>query len=118
MAIFPGICFAFFGLFMGMLVWSRALRWIHTLWIAIKARRSGNSTEAPASSFVVLAFLHSGPWLLAATIAFAWVILSRPHQSGWPWFFGGMLIAPLYVAITVWLVLRRMRRLRAQRTGP
>jgi hypothetical protein len=118
MTILPGVCFAFFGLFVGLLVWSRAVRWIHSIWVAVKARRSGNPADAPASSFLVLALLHSGPWLLATVIAFAWIILSRPHPAGWHWFFGGMLATPLLIAVNVAVFMRRVRRRRAQPTEP
>lgn len=98
---------AVFGLLIGLLVWSRTVWWVHFVWVATRDRQSG---VVPRLSLAIPAVLHSGPWLLAATIALAAYILMKPHSPGWNWFFGGMLATPLVIAFNVSLVLRRRHR--------
>ena len=107
-----GIPIAFWGFLVGSLVWSRAARWITSLWSGIKAHRS-NPEVTTTLSLVALALLHSGPWLSVATIALACVIFSRPHSDLWMWFFGGMLSTPFILVATFIVIRRRVRRRRS-----
>lgn len=103
------------GLFVGLQVWSRTVRWAHSVWLAVKSR--GNSSNVSLGLPVVL-FLHSGPWLLAAFVAFTVYILSTPHQPEWVWFFGGALATPLLIALNVLWYFRRKRKAELRRVQP
>jgi hypothetical protein len=98
------------GLFIGLLVWSRAVRWIISLFVAFQSKR--NSTVAAGSwwNVAMVGLLSSAPWLLIIVLASATYILSRPHGEGWVWFFCGMLATPLLIAINLLQVLRRLRK--------
>jgi len=104
----------FFGLFFGMLVWSRAVRSAHSLWLIITARRSGALPTAPSWVGLLLTLL-SGLGLLAAAGVFSFYILSGPHRPEWNWFFGGALSTPLVIAINVVVFLRHKRVQQASR---
>jgi len=56
----------------------------------------------------VAAVLHSGPWLLGATIYAAYYLLRAPHAPAWDWFFAGIGAAPiLWIPILILLARRR-----------
>ena len=102
-----------FGLFIGLLVWSRAVRWIFSLFIAIRDKRSPTTTAGSWTNVVVTGFLSSAPWLLIAVAALATYILSHPHSAGWLWFFYGMLATPLLIAVNLLQFFRRRRKHKA-----
>jgi len=63
------------GFLVGTLLVSRVGSWVETM---VKHRGA------------VAAVLHSGPWLLAATIYAAYYLLRSPHAPAWAWFFGAV----------------------------
>ena len=84
---------ALLGLFVGTLLVSRVGRWVETM---VKHRSA------------VAAVLHSGPWLLGATIYAAYYLLRAPHAPAWDWFFAGIGAAPiLWIPILILLARRR-----------
>jgi hypothetical protein len=84
---------ALLGLFVGTLLVSRVGSWVETM---VKHRSA------------VAAVLHSGPWLLGATIYAAYYLLRAPHAPAWDWFFAGIGAAPiLWIPILILLARRR-----------
>lgn len=56
----------------------------------------------------VVFILHSGPWLLAATIYAAYYLLGSPHAPAWNWFFGAVgATTLLWIPILIFLARRR-----------
>jgi len=104
------------GLFVGLQVWSRTVRWLHSVWLAVKSRRGDGSNISLGLPLVL--FLHSGPWLLAAFVAFTIYIFSTPHQPEWVWFFGGALATPLLIALNVLWYFQRKRKAALRRAQP
>ena len=82
------------GLLLGTLLVSRVGSWVQTMAI----------DRTP-----IAVLLHSGPWLLAATIYSAWYLLRSPHTPAWDWFFGGGGAAIL-IWIPALIFLARRRR--------
>jgi peptidoglycan/LPS O-acetylase OafA/YrhL len=91
-----------FGVMLGLTVFSRLLAWIASIVEAARGRRAWPLTAA--------ALLHSGPWLLAATLSLAYYTLPESQPwSWWWWFFGGVLAAPFIVLPVVILAMRRKK---------
>ena len=83
------------GLFVGTLLVSRVGSWVETI---VKHRSA------------LAAILHSGPWLLGATIYAAYYLLRSPHAPAWDGFFAGVAAAPLaWAPILVFLARRRKK---------
>jgi hypothetical protein len=83
------------GLLVGTLLVSRVGSWVETI---VKHRNA------------VAAILHSGPWLLGATIYATYYLLRSPHAPAWDWFFAGVGAAPiLWTPILIFLALRRRK---------
>lgn len=99
----------FFGLFFGLLVWSRTVRAVQSIWVVAKERRSGTQSTASLGIGLVLTLL-STLGLLAAAGVFTFYVLSGPHRPEWNWFFGGALGVPLVIAINVLLFLHRKKK--------
>jgi phosphotransferase system glucose/maltose/N-acetylglucosamine-specific IIC component len=103
---------AFFGFYMGLLVWTSTIRWIYSIWqVATERSAAGQGKFLPGASVLLL---HSGPWLLIAAAAFAYYILSRPHEPWWFWFFVGSLFAPVLSALRVAFVMRCLKQSKAK----
>ena len=99
------------GIIFGTLVVSRVGHWLVGVVASIsRLRKREDSQVSNPSVWTLMApiALHSGPWLLAATLSLAHFVLSNPHTSGWSWFFGGVAAAPMLWAPLVWS-LRRPR---------
>jgi hypothetical protein len=105
------------GIFVGLQVWSRSVRWVHSVWLAAKSR--GDNANSVSLDLPMVLFLHSGPWLLAAFVAFTVYIFSTPHQSGWVWFFGGVFVTPLLIGLNVlWYFQRKRKAEQLRRVQP
>ena len=78
------------GMFVGTALVSRVGGWIHA---RVVARRTQQK------SIVTAILLHSGPWIAAATVYWAWYVLSDPHPLAWDLFFSCTL-----VTIAAWIV--------------
>jgi hypothetical protein len=102
-----------FGAFL--VVWSRIVRWGHSVWVAFRDRHSPSSSK---SALPIVLFFHSGPWLLALTAFLTFRVLSSPHRPEWAWFFGGGLLVPPAIAFLVLRVLRRQRQAKVARVEP
>ena len=99
------------GFFLGTFLFSRVGGWIQAIAAAFQNRRG----DANLKTVPLVTVLHSGPWLLAAVVYWAYHILSAPHAPAWDWFFGGVITAmPVWVAISIYLY-RRSKRLVAER---
>jgi hypothetical protein len=78
----------------------------------MKVQREGLTAGSTINSVPVLmaVLLHSGPWLLAATVYWAYHVLRGPTVLAWAWFFGGVASAiPVWIAFTIYLHLRARR---------
>ena len=104
------------GLLIGLQIWSRTVRWIHSIWLAFRPS-SDAATNVPLS-LPVLLFLHSAPWLLAAFAAVIVYILSTPHKPEWAWFFGGAFATPLLIALNLLWYFHRKRKSQLRRAQP
>jgi hypothetical protein len=83
------------GFLVGTLLVSRVGSWVETI---VKHRSA------------LAAILHSGPWLLGATIYASYYLLRSPHAPAWDWFFAGVAAAPLaWAPILVFLARRRKK---------
>lgn len=105
---FPVLALAFCGFLGGLLVISRTLRWGVGLREALRppVPPDGDKARRP---WPVLAFLHSGPWVLALAIAAAWYVasLGRPELL-WA-LVGGFVFAALFiVCFTIRFTRRRV----------
>jgi hypothetical protein len=84
---------AVLGFFAGTLLVSRVGSWVQVL----------VSDRHP-----VVFILHSGPWLLAATIYAAYYLLRPPHAPAWDWFFGAVGVTTLlWIPILIFLAHRK-----------
>lgn len=115
------LLFAGFGGFMvGLTIWPRVVRWIHSLWTVIQEGRRDPAHRSRWRLFTVVVF-HSGPWMLAVLIGLAVLILPSPHAYGWNAFFygflAGIILMGLMSALLVRKVLRRRAQLAAQSDG-
>lgn len=97
------------GFMIGLLIWSRSVRWVQTVWGAIRQRRD----RGDWFGLLVVVFFHSGPWLLGISTFLAVRILSAPYRPEWAnSFFVGALVVPVFIAINVFVVLWRQRKIR------
>jgi len=99
------------GFFLGTFLFSRVGGWIQAIAAALQNRRG----EAGWKTAPLVAVLHSGPWLLAAMVYWAYHVVSAPHLPAWDWFLGGVVTAiPVWFAISIYLY-RRSKRLGVER---
>ena len=108
---------AWFGAVLGLLAWSRTVRWGYAAWLAVKARGKPDTSQ-PGAMPTWLLFLHPGPWLTAILIFIAWHILSAPHHPAWNWAFGGAVAGPLIAVPLSLLMLQRARAGATKRAQP
>jgi len=95
------------GLFLGTFLFSRVGAWVQALATAAKA---SSTTGASRGNIALIAVLHSGPWLLAGVVFWAYHVLSDAHQRAWDWFFGAVV-----VSIPVWFIVLLYLHHRAKR---
>jgi hypothetical protein len=95
------------GLFLGTFLFSRVGAWVQALATAAKA---SSTTGASVGNIALIAVLHSGPWLLAGVVFWAYHVLSAAHQRAWDWFF-----AAVVVSIPVWFIVLLYLHHRAKR---
>ena len=100
---FPVLALAFCSFLGGLLVISRTLRWVAGLREVLRAPVPANAANAANAGkarrpWLVLAFLHSGPWVLALAIAAVWCVasLGRPELR-WA-LVGGFVFSALFIA--------------------
>lgn len=107
---------AVFGGVLGLLIWSRSVRWAHSTWLFVKARRGQSVApfEAPPAYMVVI---NPAPWLFGAFLFFAFYILSKPHNPTWVWFFSGAVVLPAFAVSASLLSLRRSQARARARAG-
>jgi threonine/homoserine/homoserine lactone efflux protein len=97
------------GFVLGMLVWSRVLRWGLTIW-TVNKERARDPAHRSRWRVAATVLLNSGPWTFAALIVMAALILPRPHVPAWNIFFYGVLASlGLQALMMVWMV-SKMRR--------
>ena len=89
------------GIVLGMLLTSRLIGWVQAI---VEARRTTGGTSAP---MIMVVLLHSGPWLLLATLVGGFFALSRSDAEGWTWFLSGVVIAPLVLIPAAIVISRR-----------
>jgi hypothetical protein len=104
----------FFGVFAGLVVWNRAVRWGQSVWVVMRTKpESGDVASRSTGAILATLVLHSGPWLVGLAAFLAWSVLSKNHAPAWNWFFGGALAVPPIIALNVYFLVRRMRRAKA-----
>ena len=93
------------GLLLGTLMITKVGYWLATMVTLVRRHRSSERGDGPISSVGGLlgpVLIHSGPWLLAATVCWAYYVLTAPHAAGWSWFFAGVAAAPILWAPVFW----------------
>lgn len=106
---------AFLGFFLSLLVWSRAVRWGHAIWLAFRTK---DANAKSATTLPSLLLLHSAPWLIIAFALFCYYIFAHPHRPEWSWFWAGTAAVPPVIALLVLSVLRRIKRAKYEANGP
>ncbi|HSN18578.1 MAG TPA: hypothetical protein VLV87_10265 [Gammaproteobacteria bacterium] len=102
------------GFFIGMLVWSRVLRWTLSIW-TVNKERARDPSHRSKWRVAATVLLNSGPWTLAALIVLAVLILLRPHAPAWNAFFYGVLASAAFQGIFMaWFI----RKWKARRAAP
>lgn len=103
------------GFFLGTLLFARVGSWIEVIVTALKNSRDERTPlQQTWLKAVPVVILHSGPWLLAAVVYWAYHILSESHTLAWELFFGGVVASlPIWVAISIYLYFRG-KRIRAE----
>jgi hypothetical protein len=93
------------GFFVGTLIVTRVGYWLVAIVTLVQQHRSSKSEEISSPSvggLLAPVLFHSGPWLLTATLCWAYYVLSAPHAAGWPWFFGGVAATPILWLPVFW----------------
>lgn len=93
------------GFFFGTFIATRVGHWVVGVVTVLRQHRATEAVEATTSKGWRLSaalLLHSGPWLLAVTLYWAYYVLSAPHASGWLWFFCGVAAAPILWMSVFW----------------
>ena len=98
-----------YGVLAGMLLFSMAGRWIVTLASAVNAYRADVDKRSGLWGLITSGLLHSGPWALAIAAYLSYYVLSQPHAAWWVWFFSGVCVAPIFVALAFIGTARRRR---------
>jgi len=106
-----------FGLFIGLLLWSRMVHISYAVYGALKKvdvrEHDKDLTDAHIKKLLRVVVAASCVWVLAfGTIAY---FFSSGAQSGWAWFFGGAAATPALIAKTTRMALHRIKKLREQR---
>jgi hypothetical protein len=104
------------GFFIGMLVWSRILRWGLSLWTVAKERQR-DPVHRSRWRIVAAVLLHSGPWTLAALVTGTVLVFRSPHAHAWNVFFYGLLASALFQGVMMAWILRRIRKRKVAGTG-
>jgi len=91
------------GIILGMLLTSRVIGWLQ----AIAGARSATGGDTSSAPMVVVVLLHSGPWLLVATLVGGFLAFTKSDAEGWTWFFSGVVIAPLVLIPAAIVISRR-----------
>ena len=92
----PLLLAGFAGFCLGSLVTARAIGWLGVI--------ESSRKKTPRVAQVLAVILHSGPWLLAGMLLWAYFMLSRPHALAWEWFFIAAAVAPfVLVAAAVYM---------------
>jgi|GEM_PF-6995114 len=103
----------FGGFMVGLTIWPRVVRWLHSLW-TVSTERRRNPAHRSAWRLVAVVLLHSGPWMLAVLIVMAVLILPSPHAAGWNVFFYGFLVGIGFMAVVAAWLVRKVMKKRAQ----
>ena len=110
----PVLCLAGLGgFFIGNLIWSRAVRWVYSIWTVIQEQRR-DPVHRSRWRFAAPVFLHSAPWMLAALAALMILILPSSHAQAWSVFFWGMLTGLVFTSLMGLFLVRRVLKRRAQ----
>jgi hypothetical protein len=100
----PMLAWGIGGFAIGTLLASRVVGWV----VAIsEARRSAKTAGASSTPLATVLLLHSGPWLLVATLVGGFLALTKSDAEGWIWFFSGVVVAPLVLIPAAILISRR-----------
>jgi hypothetical protein len=108
----------FAGFFAGMMLWAQFTRWVGLL--LVSGSKDGGDFLGPPKRRLIwvipfLALVHPAPWLLGAAIFFAFRSIRGATGAGWIWFFGGVVLALLYMLFSTLTLLVRWRRSRTKR---
>ena len=97
------------GFVIGMLVWSRLLRWGLVLWTVAKERQR-DPAHRSRWRLVAAALLNSGPWTLAALVTVTVLVFRSPHAPAWNTFFYGMLASLIFQGLVMAWIARKIRK--------
>jgi hypothetical protein len=107
--------FGFAGFFAGILLWVQFTRWLALLYVS-GSKEGGDFLGPPKRRLLwaipFLALLHPAPWLIGMAASVAFRTLRRNSSVGWSWFFGGLVLALLFMGLSTLAALARWRRLR------
>ena len=104
----PGIIF---GLLIGLLLFTRVVRWLGGMWEIIRRRHDTPVTLKTAGTSI---FLHDGPWLLLLSILSTVWLFSSEHRPEWIWLFAGIALTPFAATFIIVRALRRRERGKAR----
>jgi hypothetical protein len=102
------------GFVAGMLLWTQLTRWVGLLYVS-GSKEGGDFLGPPkrrlAWAIPMIGLLHPAPWLICLAIFFAIRAYQSHAGEGWAWFFGGLLLAILFMILGTVVALARWRRL-------
>ena len=100
------------GFFVGMLVCSRILRWILSVWTVTRERKRDPSHRS-RWRIVAAVLLHSGPWTFMVLVTVTVLVFRSPHVPAWNTFFYGLLASVLFQGLMMAWISRRIRKKKA-----
>ena len=99
------------GFFLGMLVWSRVLRWVFSI-VAVAQEQRRDPVHRSKWRLMPVLFLHSGTWMLMAFLVLISVGARTMHGPGWNGFMTGAYLSPIF---TLLIMLWTWRRIQSRR---
>ena len=110
------------GFFAGMSLSMQVTRWVALLYVS-GAKEGGDFLGPPKRRLVwaipFVGLLHPAPWMVGVLGFLAFRAFRSNGPAGWKWFFGGLLVAWLFMAISFAFALARWRHSKhsSTRTG-
>jgi hypothetical protein len=105
------------GFFIGLLVWTRAVRWAFVMW-TVERERQRDPAHRSRWRIVAAALLNSGPWTLAALVTVTILVFRSPHAPAWNVFFYGILAGLVFQGLMMTWMLRKLQKRKAARITP
>jgi len=103
------------GFFVGLSFWTQFTRWV-VLMATTGSKHGGDFLGPPRRRLLwavpFVAVLHPVPWRLGAGVIASFMSFHNAAGFGWTWFFGGLWLGVLLMALTTAVVLARVRRVK------